>query len=205
MPDNILSPKRIAAQAFTDAAAAVARLAEIYERNVSFLRAAFEADVRGEPLDGRVPASYPFVRITTGTHARLDSRLSYGFVSGPGMYETSVTRPDLFRGYFTEQIGLLMQNHGVPVEIGESDEPIPIHFAYRRDINIERVYQLTTGRCVICSTRQISLQSTTRSSTARCLPARDSRSPCSVLLAWIIHCTGSTTTPERIRSTSRTL
>jgi hypothetical protein len=36
MPDNILSPKRIAAEAFTDAAAAVARLAEIYERNVSF-------------------------------------------------------------------------------------------------------------------------------------------------------------------------
>ena len=136
MPDNILSPKRIAAEAFTDAAAAVARLAEIYERNVSFLRTAFEAYVRGEPLDRRVRAAYPFGRITTGTHARLDSRLSYGFVSGPGVYETSVTRPDLFRGYFTEQIGLLMQNHGVPVEIGESDEPIPIHFAYRRDINI---------------------------------------------------------------------
>ncbi len=118
MPDNILSPKPIAAEAFTDAATAVARLAEIYERNVSFLRAAFEAYVRGEPLDARVRAAYPFVRITTGTHARLDSRLSYGFVSGPGMYETSVTRPDLFRGYFTEQIGLLMQNHGVPVEIG---------------------------------------------------------------------------------------
>jgi AMP nucleosidase len=136
MPDNILSPKRIVAEAFADATAAVARLAEIYERNVSFLRGAFEAYVRGESLDGRVHAAYPFVRITTGTHARLDSRLSYGFVSGPGMYETSVTRPDLFRGYFTEQIGVLMQNHGVPVEIGESDEPIPIHFAYRRDINI---------------------------------------------------------------------
>ena len=77
MPDNILSPKRMAAEAFTDAAAAVARLAEIYERNVSFLRAAFEAYVRGEPLDARVRAAYPFVRITTGTHARLDSRLSY--------------------------------------------------------------------------------------------------------------------------------
>jgi AMP nucleosidase len=136
MPDNILSPKRITAEAFTDAAPAVARLAEIYERNVSFLRTAFEAYVRGEPLDTRVRATYPFVRITTGTHARLDSRLSYGFVSGPGMYETSVTRPDLFRDYFTEQIGLLMQNDGVPVEIGESDESIPIHFAYRRDINI---------------------------------------------------------------------
>ncbi|XSC44215.1 AMP nucleosidase [Bradyrhizobium sp. RDT10] len=136
MPDTILSPTRIATEAFTDAAAAVARLAEIYERNVSFLRAAFEAYVRGEAPTARVRAAYPFVRITTGTHARLDSRLSYGFVSGPGTYETSVTRPDLFRGYFTEQIGLLVQNHGVPVEIGESDEPIPIHFAYRRDINI---------------------------------------------------------------------
>jgi AMP nucleosidase len=77
------------------------------------------------------------VRITTQTHARLDSRLAYGFVAGPGAHETSVTRPDLFRSYFTEQIRLLTQNHGVPVEIGESSEPIPIHFAYRRDINIE--------------------------------------------------------------------
>jgi AMP nucleosidase len=76
MSDNILSPKRIAAEAFADAAEAVARLAEIYERNVSFLRAAFEAYVRGEPLDARVRASYPFVRITTGTHARLGSRLA---------------------------------------------------------------------------------------------------------------------------------
>ena len=85
----------------------------------------------------RVRACYPFVRITTSTYARLDSRLAYGFVAGPGVHETSVTRPDLFRTYLTEQIGLLIKNHGVPVEIGESNEPIPIHFAYRRDINIE--------------------------------------------------------------------
>ncbi len=136
MPDQMLSPKRIAAEAFTDAAAAVDRIAEIYERNVGFLRGTLESYIAGEPLDGRVRATYPVVRITTGTHARLDSRLSYGFVSGPGIYESSVTRPDLFRGYFTEQIGLLIQNHGVPVEIGESEEPIPIHFAYRRDINV---------------------------------------------------------------------
>jgi AMP nucleosidase len=136
MPDQILSPKRMATEAFSDAAAAVARIAEIYERNTGFLRGTFEAYVAGEPLEARVRATYPFVRVTTGTHARLDSRLSYGFVSGPGIYESSVTRPDLFRGYFTEQIGLLIQNHGVPVEIGESEEPIPIHFAYRRDINI---------------------------------------------------------------------
>jgi AMP nucleosidase len=134
---NILSPKSIATEAFTNAAAAVTRLEEIYERNTGFLRDRFEAYAKGEPLEARVRATYPFVRITTNTYARLDSRLSYGIVSGPGIHETSITRPDLFRTYFTEQIALLIQNHGVPVEIGESNEPIPIHFAYRRDINIE--------------------------------------------------------------------
>jgi AMP nucleosidase len=134
---NVVAPKRIATEAFTDASAAVARLEEIYDRNTAFLRERFETYLKGEPVPMRVRATYPFVRITTDTHARVDSRLSYGFVSGPGTHETTVTRPDLFRGYFTEQIRLLLGNHGVPVEVGESNEPIPIHFAYRRDINLE--------------------------------------------------------------------
>ncbi|MEK9283701.1 MULTISPECIES: AMP nucleosidase [unclassified Bradyrhizobium] len=136
-PIPIQSPPSIASESFNDADAAVARLEEIYERNTKFLRDRFEAYVNGETITTHARAYYPFVRVTTATHARLDSRLSYGFVAGPGVHETSVTRPDLFRRYLTEQIGLLIQNHGVPVEIGESSEPIPIHFAYRRDINIE--------------------------------------------------------------------
>ena len=43
------------------------------------------------------------------------------------------------RANLTEQIKLLIGNHGASVEIGESSEPIPVHFAYRRDINIEAV------------------------------------------------------------------
>ena len=73
----------------------------------------------------RCATVYPFVRITTGTYARLDSRLSFGFVAGPGVYDTTVTRPDLFRAYLIDQIGLLIENHGVPVEIGESDRANP--------------------------------------------------------------------------------
>lgn len=134
---TIESPPAIATQAFTDAAAAVRRLEDIYERNTKFLRDRFESYAQGGALTARVRACYPFVRMTTSSHARLDSRLAYGFVAGPGVHETSVTRPDLFRNYLTEQIRLLIENHGVPVEIGESREPIPIHFAYRRDINIE--------------------------------------------------------------------
>ena len=131
------TPPPFATEAFVDAGAAVARLEEIYERNTRFLRDRFEAYVNGMAVTTRVRACYPFVRMTTATHARLDSRLAYGFVAGPGVHETSVTRPDIFRTYLTEQIELLVKNHGVPVEIGESNEPIPIHFAYRRDINIE--------------------------------------------------------------------
>jgi AMP nucleosidase len=134
---TILTPQPVATESFTDAAAAVGRLEDIYERNTRFLRDHFEAYASGEALTVRVRANYPFVRIATSSHAQLDSRLSYGFVAAPGVHQTSVTRPDLFRAYLIEQIGLLIENHGVPVEIGVSTEPIPIHFAYRRDINIE--------------------------------------------------------------------
>jgi AMP nucleosidase len=87
-----------------NATAAVARLNEIYERNTGFLRDRFGAYVSGEATTTRIRATYPFVRTTTTTHARLDSRLSYGFVAGPGVYQATVTRPDLFRRYLTEQI-----------------------------------------------------------------------------------------------------
>jgi AMP nucleosidase len=135
---TIQMPPGIATEAFTDAEAAVGRLEEIYERNTAFLRDRFEAYANGEPFGTRVRANYPFVRITTSTHTRIDSPLAYGFVARPGVHETSVTRPDLFRIYLIRQIRLLIENHGLPVEVGESNEPIPIHFAYRRDINIEK-------------------------------------------------------------------
>ena len=67
--------------------------------------------------------------MTTTSFAQVDSRLSFGHVAMPGTYATTVTRPDLFRNYLTQQIGLLMQNHRVPVQVGPSATPIPIHFA----------------------------------------------------------------------------
>src|SRR5262245_56141675 len=94
-----VTPELAPAATFTDAARAVARLEEIYERNTAFLRAQFEAYLLGRSPPSRVRATYPFVRIATATYARIDSRLAYGFVSGPGVYETTVTRPDLFRRY----------------------------------------------------------------------------------------------------------
>ena len=45
---------------------------EIYERNTRFLRDRFEAYANGGALTARVRATYPFVRITTSTYARLE-------------------------------------------------------------------------------------------------------------------------------------
>jgi AMP nucleosidase len=149
------TPQTVITEAFADAGAAVARLEEIYERNTRFLRERFEAYANGQVVGTRVRAFYPFVRMTTSTHARIDSRLAYGFVARPGVHETSVTRPDLFRIYLTEQIRLLIENHGLPVEVGESNEPIPIHFAYRRDINIERSLAPDDGARVMRSLRDV--------------------------------------------------
>src|SRR5690606_17678682 len=112
-----LSPPPILTERFSDAVAAVDRLTEIYERNTAFLRERFQAYANGELLDARVRAVYPFVRITTHTHSRLDSRLAYGFVAGPGVHETTATRPDLCRESYIEQIGLLLEIHGVTVQI----------------------------------------------------------------------------------------
>ena len=64
-------------------------------------------------------------------------RLSFGHVAEPGVYETTITRPDLFEGYLTEQIGLLIQNHGMPVRVGTSDTPIPLHFAMGESAHVE--------------------------------------------------------------------
>ncbi|MEJ8473487.1 AMP nucleosidase [Roseibium algae] len=124
-------------EAFTDATAAVERLVEIFEKNTAFLRDVFNDLIAGQPPEGRVRAFYPEVRLFTESHVRLDSRLAYGFVSGPGLHTTTVTRPDLFRHYLKTQISLLMANHEVPVMIGSSEMPIPLHFAFYDGTHVE--------------------------------------------------------------------
>ncbi|HOL36262.1 MAG TPA: AMP nucleosidase, partial [Rubrivivax sp.] len=47
------------------------------------------------------------------------------------------TRPDLFGDYYLEQFRLLLANHGVPLEIGTSTQPIPVHFSLAADDYLE--------------------------------------------------------------------
>ncbi len=125
----ILTPAPRAPEAFTDAAAAVTRLEQLYAEATGFLAQHFSDAVTGRRPRARVRAFYPEIRLTVTSHVNVDSRLSFGHVAGPGTYATTVTQPELFRAYLTQQIGLLLENHGVPVQIGLSDTPMPVHFA----------------------------------------------------------------------------
>jgi AMP nucleosidase len=130
-------PLFIAPQKFDDPDAALAQVQAIYRSSIEHLRGALQRFVAGEDDGQPVRACYPFVRVRTATVARADSRLSYGFVAGPGTFEITVTRPDLFASYLREQFKLLLRNHGVSIEVGTSAQPIPVHFSLAENDHLE--------------------------------------------------------------------
>ena len=132
----IVTPPVPEPEDFTDAKAAVERLQQLYHAAADFLCDRFGAVLREGMPNARYRAFYPEVRLTTTSFASVDSRLSFGHVAEPGTYSTTVTRPDLFANYLTQQIGLLIENHGVPVRIGASATPMPVHFAVAGDESV---------------------------------------------------------------------
>lgn len=139
-PDHIecvSTPEPFVRQSFTDAQEAIDALKHLYERNTAFLRASFDEIAKGVDQQRRFRAFYPEVSLSTSSHARVDSRLAYGHVPGPGHYATTITRPDLFESYLLEQFKLVLRNHGVPLTIGESETPIPLHFAFLEGTHVD--------------------------------------------------------------------
>ena len=120
-----------------DPAAALAQVQRLYQQQIEHLRSAMQRFVAGETPPTPVRAFYPYVRMQTATVARAPTHLAYGFVEGPGRYETTLTRPDLFARYYLEQFTLLRASHGVELEVGLSEQPIPIHFSFTEHDHIE--------------------------------------------------------------------
>ena len=134
-------PPFVAPVRYTDPAAALAQVRRIYDGGLAHLRDSMQRFVAGETLPGRVRACYPFVRVHTHTVSRhttpANAGLSYGFVAGPGRYETTLTRPDLFARYYLDQFRLLLENHQIELEVGTSTQPIPVHFSFAENDHIE--------------------------------------------------------------------
>ena len=133
----VLLPPFVAPTPFDDAAAALARVHQIYQAGLAHLRAELAAFIeRKQPPTGplpRVRACYPFVRLVASDSRHPDTRLAYGFVSHAGQYEATLTRPDLFDDYYLEQFRLLLDNHHTTLVIGTSHQPIPLPFSFADD------------------------------------------------------------------------
>ncbi|MBX7145943.1 MAG: AMP nucleosidase [Alphaproteobacteria bacterium] len=121
---------------FKDASAAYQYASQIYDSSTEFLRENFKKFINGK-LKNRCRAYYPYVRIQVETLRNVDTRPSYGFVEQPGDYQTTLTRPKLFQRYLIEQFNQLLHHHRGPLEIGVSDIPIPIHFAFPDGMHVE--------------------------------------------------------------------
>jgi AMP nucleosidase len=143
----LTEPPFIAPQRFLKASEALAQVQRIYEQSIAHLRDAMRRFVAGDDTLGHVRAFYPLIRVKTDTVSRQGNAegagLSYGFVAGPGRFETTITRPDLFQAYYIEQFELLLYNHGVALEVCTSTQPIPVHFSFADNDHIEGTMDVT--------------------------------------------------------------
>jgi AMP nucleosidase len=92
---------------------------------------------------------YPALRITYEAKApppRLPR--AYARFSQGGTYVTTITRPDLFRPYLTEQLALLMGDFKVRVEVVRSSQEIPFPYVLDGsvDLDIEDLTAAEIGR-----------------------------------------------------------
>lgn len=122
---------------FTDPDLAVACVKEIYDTNAAALRANFSAFAASKDMPRRQKLCYPYAAVTIETLNQVEHHLAYGFIAGRGRYQTTLTRPQLFERYYHEQFRLLLKNHNVPIEIGVSETPIPVHFAFPDGVYVE--------------------------------------------------------------------
>ena len=133
----VVTPHHPDSEQFPDPKKAVQALQAHYDLATQFLREKLADALAGGGVTERYRAFYPEIRLTTASHTRVDSRLAYGYVPGPGSYSTTVTRPDLFADYLETQIALLIENHGGAVAVGASNTPIPLHFAFLEGTHVE--------------------------------------------------------------------
>lgn len=111
---------------------------DIYEESVTYLQDCFAKFSHDKLEKGRYSAYYPYIKIETETPTIADARQSYGSVPSPGVYKITLTRPDIYDYYYKTQFELLIKNHNVPIEVGVSDTPIPIHFALGENFHVEK-------------------------------------------------------------------
>ena len=114
--------------------AALDRLETLYNQSVANLRTAvkrfLETGERADP-EARAAGLFAYPRLTISWFGDrpqdLETR-AFGRLSRPGVYTTTVTRPDLYRDYLLEQLSLLATEYGATITVEPSDQEIPFPY-----------------------------------------------------------------------------
>ena len=115
-----------------DAGGALAALELLYEREIARLLEGF-ADYQAGRLKTRVRAVYPAVRLRVSEGDVNDvptMAAGFGFADQPGVYQGTFTRLGLFHHHLAIQFAYLLRNQDGPIEVGLSEIPIPLPFAF---------------------------------------------------------------------------
>lgn len=117
-----------------DAKAAVERLCSLYAASIGSLRDALKTYLEGGPPPSQAERrsgafAYPELRITYLPEGPVPpvSR-AFGKFSESGVYAQSITNPELFRAYLTDQIELLAGEYEITIETGLSTQEIPFPY-----------------------------------------------------------------------------
>jgi len=112
----------------------LAQLQQHYDQSVRTLRddvIAFGRAGTIPPQRKREDGSYSYPQITlryAGIGAPIDRSRAFGRLEMPGTYATTITRPDLFAGYLTEQLQLIASEYEIEVSVGRSRQEIPFPY-----------------------------------------------------------------------------
>jgi AMP nucleosidase len=117
-------------------------LETIHRESANALRAALSRYLadgeRPDPADraaGRF--CYPEIRVRyDGRRAASAPGRAFGRLHIPGDYAVSVTQPALFRDYLAEQLDLLIEDFGVEISVGRSDEEIAYPYVLDSELDL---------------------------------------------------------------------
>ena len=110
-------------------------LCAVYDRSTQSLRDAFKAYIEtSAPPDPKDVANglfaYPKIRLTYLPEAAAPAfSRAFGKFDTPGVFETDIARPALFRDYLAEQLEILFDTYDFKMEVGLSDADIPYPYA----------------------------------------------------------------------------
>lgn len=123
---------------FESPESAVEHLNKLYQRSVTDLREAFGVYAQGA-LEEKVEVFYPQVSVEVLKPSReRDKRDSFGFMTQPGNYIATITRPDLYREYLIDQLTAIRHNHpSSKIKVSYSEIPIPLHFTFGAGHHVE--------------------------------------------------------------------